>query len=458
VEKLSNDISDDIWRENLLEMSLPSLSISLYHLFKINPVKALSVIRTIQLPTWKTKVIETGEFHLITNSIRELEIISGNERLGKQIIEVIEFKTWLNKIATSSLIHLGKGISEIHVISPNIAKEIIGYIEPNLIRKLINESSIKAFSKSLNEIRKVEENLSYIMLSNAPDEEILNQFDKLKIEGISRSLNEFSKIHPSKAKELFYKISEDKIIYLLLDSNIEQIAHSLSELNSIDKNDEIHNKNISEIFFKLPNDKLRALIHKKSISFNKMGTALGILLDYDYNGYKIQLLIDSFDNQNIFSKARQENFHGFILGLEGINRCCKKYAQIILEALGLEHITYKANNIKLEHIGSDLNRLSTIDKDFCDAISNAINWDGIFNRCKKNIQFSNMADSICALFNYNKTLSRKLLIKCDINYLVNRASMLEKNNLLKSLDKLNVVDHKVTSEIVLGLKTIGYIK
>lgn len=461
-ERLINEISDVEWRDNLLEMSFNHFSINLLHLDSLNPDKASSIINSIDLFELVEKIKKSNlKFHLLTNAIREIVRISRSKDIGIQILNGLSVDYLIIKIKNSNLIHLGKSISELHATSVQIAEQVIKKIEPTFITKLIEDSNLKSFSKSLNEIKKVHPQLSTILLNNTPDEILLNQLlsADLRLEALSRSLTELSKINPQIAKNLFSKLPTDKLLELIYDSSLIQIAQSLSEFLSIDKKDDSHKINLYELFSKIDDLKLIRKINHNSTKFHTIGNALSLFNIFDYVG-KISFILTRIDKVNILAKATKCTFHEFSLGIINIHFINSELSKFILDNYEIELLIRRANSENLDVIGSDLNKLAEVDIKISDKLLHEINWQRIVSR-NKNIMFTKLVDSVTALSNYNKKFAQNLLSTIQQlfgpMFFVKRASYVNKNALLDSLNKLYTVDKKIVKLIVIELKKSGHI-
>ena len=462
VEMLINEISNADWVKNLLEMSFNRFSLSLFHLDRLNPDKASSILNSIDLSELIEKIKKGNlKFHLLTNAIREIVRISRSKNTGSQILNTLSVDYLLTKIKMTNLIHLGKSISELHATSPQIAEEVIKRLEPDFIMQLIEDSNLKSFSKSLNEIKKVHPQLSIILLNNTPDEILLSQLldTNLRLEALSRSLTELSKIDPQKAKNLFGRIPTDKLLELIYDSSLIQIAQSLSEFLSIDKKDENHKVKLLELFSKIDDLKLIKKINHGSSKFHTIGDALSLFNIFDYVG-KIAFILTRIDKMNILSKATKCTFHEFSLGIINIHFINSELCKYILDNYDKESLIRRANSENLDVIGSDLNKLAEVDVKISDKLLQEINWKRIVSR-NKNIMFTKLVDSVTALSNYNKQCAQNILTMIQQlfgpMFFVKRASYVNKNALLDSLNKLNTVDKKIVRHIVIELKKTGHI-
>jgi hypothetical protein len=456
-ERLSNDINNEVWIKNLNELKFPSFTICLYHLFKNNPDKAFSILNSFYIEDLVEKAQKTT-FYLLTNSIRELEKISGKYRLGNEILKKIPRILLENKIRESSIIHFGKGLSELYATNPQMAEELLTNIEPTIISTLIRKANFKSYSKALNELNKIQPQLANLFFVNTSVDELINQLENFRIEGISRSLSELSKINLNRTSEIFSKIENEKIINLLYNSSFIQIALSISELNNINKSDDSIKKRILEIFYALENDKLIKMIQHKSVHFHQIGGAFLILNNLDYQGYKIQSIIEYIDRPNLLSKAKKCSFHKLCLGISDFHNCnLTNINSYIIENFTKEEILLKAKKERIEYLGSDLNKISKADKKLSDYLLSKINWNKII-KLNRNVKFTNLVDSITALSNYNKLFASSLLGDMELEWLVKRASLINKKALMDSFNKLSTVNKKRTSEIVIGLKKIHYLQ
>lgn len=461
-ERLCDEISNDVWKRNLLEMSFHRLSLSLFHLDQINPDKATSILNSFKIDDLIKKILSSNlKLHLITNAIREVVRISGRSDLGIKLLNLLSIEYLINKIKSTNLVHLGKTISELHATSPTIAEKVLINLEPSFLSRLIKDSDLKSYSKSLNEIKKVHPQLSIILLTKTPDEVFISRLinKDLRLEGISRSLTELSKIDSQKAKNLFSKLPTDKLLELIHDSSIIQIAQSFSEFLSIDKKDKNHKYDLCGLFSKTDDLRLIQKISHGSSKFHTIGDALSLLSIFDYFG-KITLILSKIDKINLLSKATKCTFHEFCLGINSIHFSNNDLSKYILDNYNEELLIRRANTENLEVIGSDLNKLSKIDKTICDKLLKEVNWQKIIKR-DKNIKFTKLVDSITALSNYDKYFAQNLL---DIiqqlfgpMFLVKRASYENKNALADSLNKLNTVDRKIARHIGIELKKTGQI-
>ncbi len=461
-ERLCTEISNDIWKKNLMEMSFSRFSLSLFHLDRVSSDKARSVLNSLELSELVQK-IKSGnvKFHLLTNSIREIVKISGTKNLGIQILNNLSINYLVNGIRTTNLVHLGKTVSELHATSPQIAEEVVKNIDSDFISRLIKNSDLKSYSKSLNEIKKAHPQLANIFFNNTPNDALIEQLLKMEsLEGISRSLTELSKIDMLKAKELYNIFPQDKIITLIYHSSVIQIAQSLSELQSIDKKDELHKRKISKIFWELDKNILCEKIHVKSARFHQIGDAMSLFFIIDYEKNKINQILEKIDKLNLLYKAAKSTFHEFCLGLPGIYVTNDNLSTYIINNTDINLILKKANEDEFEFIGSDLNRISKINKTLTNELLKKINWEGIINR-SKNIKFTKLVDSLTALAACNKIFAKNLIQKIQLifgtMFFINRAKFLNRNALLDSLTKLNTIDKKLVEEIVLALRKNGYI-
>ncbi len=461
-ERLITGISDEIWKRNLFEMSFHRLSLSLLHLDRLNPDKASSIVNSVELEKLVQKIkVSNIRFHLLTNSIREIVKVSRSNNIGNQILISLSIDHLIKNIKTTDLTHLGKSISELHATNSEIAEVVIKSIEPEFLKQLIEDSNLKSYTKSLNEIKKVNPQLATIILNNTPDEILINQLlnTDLRLEALSRSLTELSKIDPQKSKKLFEKISTDKLLELIYDSSLIQISQSLSEFLSIDKKDERHKKKLCDLFTKIDDFKLMKKINHKSAKFHTIGNALNLFNIFDTNG-KVSSVLAKIDKLNLLSKAVKSTFHEYCLGIKSIHSSNNELSKYLIDNYKMESIIRRANSENLDVIGSDLNKLSEVDKKISDELLKRISWQRIV-RTNKNIKFTKLVDSITALSNYNKRFAQNLLNIIQqlfgLMFFVKRASYVNKNALLDSLNKLYTVDRKIVKHIVIELKKVGHI-
>lgn len=429
----------ELWANDFRKFSIAGISVGLLKLNSSAPQKASEVLSEFNLPEL-VEFSRKTKFNLLANSLRELDILSGQKKIGFKIYQNLTVEELLAKIYKSSLSHIGKGLSELYRVDKEKTKAIISKIDAPQLQINFIDYNIKYISKTLNEIYSLDAELSLLLFNSLNTANLVSNIKKLEAEGLGRSLMEFSKINLEKSKEIFLQIDDAVILNTLKRSSLEQISQSLSEMLAVDKD---KTKNIFQL---LDANSLRNKIHNKQITFQKIGVVLHNFKKYDNNFFKIRSILANVDLKNFIGKADSSDFNNFCINLTNIKGFDKELASSILDGIDKKRLIMKAKSEHLKNIGSALNKLKKFNEKLANEIAQKIDFQKVVEK-SKNITFTQLANSLTNLNKFNKILSKNIYNSFDISTLVAKAKASQTSLIKDSLRKLRTVDESRTREI-----------
>ena len=441
--KLANKLFDSIpaitWANNFRNLSIAGISIGLLKLNRNAHKKAAEVLSEFSLE----ELIEfsrSTKFNLLANSLRELEQISGQLRIGYKIYNGLSVKILLDKIYNSSLAHIGKGLSELYFVNKERTLVIFRQLDRELLTNKINTSDIKYISKTLNELSRFDGAIISDIYSNLDNDILISKLKVIDIEGIGRSLNELSNINLEKTKGIFHRIEDQFFVDLLKNTSLTQIAHSLSEMHSVDE------QKVARIFNLLDTHIILNKVHNKNTTLQKLGNALSIFRKVDRTKIKTKELIEKIEPQNFIRKANSISFNNICIGVVEVSISNKKLALNILDGIDKKVFMHKVQSESFENLGRSLNKLKKFDEKYSIYIASQVNWKDVLSK-SENISFAQLANCLADLRRFDKKLSANIYRSMDINWLTTKAKKSQTSIIKDSLRKLRNVDEKTSREI-----------
>lgn len=439
VKTIFNKLPAKKWADDFRNFSIAGISVGLLKLNNTAPEKALEVLSEFSIK--ELVEFSTGtKFNLLANSLRELDLLSGQKKIGYNIYQALSIDLLLAKIYASSLSHIGKGLSELYRVDKQKTRSIIKQLETERLQQSFTEYNIKYISKMLNELSELDKNISVLLFHSLDKNKLLENLKLLEAEGIGRSLKEFNKIDSDKARELFLQIEDQFILDSLKRSSLEQISQSLSEMYAVDK------EKTKRLFHSFDNHTLLNKLHNKNITFQKIGIVVHNFKKYDDDFSKIRYLFSQADRKNIVKKASAVDFNNFCISIASLKSFDKDLALTIWESIDKAKLLLKAQSEHLKNIGGALNKLTNFDRVSAYRFAEQINWNKIIDR-SKNITFTQLANSLTNLKSFDKNLSRKIYNLLEIEWLVRKARNSQKSLIKDSLRKLRTIDEKRSREI-----------
>ena len=444
-KELFNKIPTSTWVNNFRSLSLASLSVGLIKLSKTASEKASEVIKHFSIEELTESARKT-KLHLLANSLRELDKLTGQSIIGRKIYSKLNDEDLIPKVSESSLAHIGKSFSELFYVDQLKTTGFFKKVDKSIIVKKISESDIKYISKALCEFNKIDSDYSTEIYQSMDNDLLISKLYETTAEGMGRSLNEFNSIHIQKTKTIFEKLDNTHIINLLTISTIEQVAHSLSEMFLVNED------KTKQIYYALDTQSYLNKIHNKNTTLQKLGNALKNFRKIDGQKTKLKEIIKSI-NSNLFSKrAKSIDFNKLCISLSDISIVNRELALNIFNGIPQKDILIKAQNEKLQNIGRSLSKLRSIDKDLVQRISSSIDWQKTLLK-GKNITLAQIANSLSDLNKSDKHLAKNIYHSLEIEFLTKLAAKSETSSLRHSLRKLRKVDEKRTINIFESLKS-----
>ncbi len=439
VKTIFNKLPAKKWAEDFRNFSIAGISVGLLKLNNTAPEKALEVLSEFNIK----ELIEFSfgtKFNLLANSLRELDLLSGQRKIGYKIYQALSMDQILTKIYDSSLSHIGKGLSELYRVDKQKTKSIVNQLNIEKLQHNFKDYNIKYISKMLNELSELDQNVAISLFHSLDNNKLIENLKLLEVEGIGRSLKEFNKIDSDKARELFLQLEDQFLLELLNRSSLEQISQSLSELNAVDK------EKTKYLFQSLDNQTLLNKLHNKNLTFQKIGIVVHNFKKYDDDFSRIRYLLSKADRKNIVKKASAVDFNNFCISIASLKSFDNELAIAIWKSIDKAKLLLKAQSEHLKNIGGALNKLKNFDKISAYHFAEQINWENVIDR-SKNITFTQLANSLTNLKSFNKTLARKIYNLFEINWLVRKAKNSQTSLIKDSLRKLRTIDEKKSREI-----------
>ncbi len=439
VKTIFNKLPATKWAEDFRNFSIAGISVGLLKLNNTAPEKASEVLSEFNIEELIEYSIGT-KFNLLANSLRELDLLSGQKKIGYKIYQSLSMDLLLAKIYDSSLSHIGKGLSELYRVDKQKTKSIVNQLDIEKLQHNFNDYNIKYISKMLNELAELDQNVAILLFHSLDNNKLIENLKLLEIEGIGRSLKEFNKIDSDRARELFLQLEDQLILDSLNRSSLEQISQSLSEMNAVDK------EKTKNLFQSLDNQTLLNKLHNKNITFQKIGIVVQNFKKYDADFSKIRYLLSKADRKNIVKKAFAVDFNNFCISIATLKSFDKELALTIWESIDKSKLLLKAQAEHLKNIGGALNKLKNFDSISAYHFAEQINWEKVIDR-SKNITFTQLANSLTNLKSFNKALARKIYNLFKIDWLVRKAKNSQTSLIKDSLRKLRTIDEKRSREI-----------
>jgi len=439
VKSIFNKLPANKWAEDFRNFSIAGISVGLLKLNNTAPEKASEVLSEFNIEELIEYSIGT-KFNLLANSLRELDLLSGQKKIGYKIYQSLSMDLLLAKIYDSSLSHIGKGLSELYRVDKQKTKSIVNQLDIEKLQHNFNDYNIKYISKMLNELSELDQNVAILLFHSLDNNKLIENLKLLEIEGIGRSLKEFNKIDSDRARELFLQLEDQLILDSLNRSSLEQISQSLSEMNAVDK------EKTKNLFQSLDNLTLLNKLHNKNITFQKIGIVVQNFKKYDADFSKIRYLLSKADRKNIVKKAFAVDFNNFCISIATLKSFDKELALTIWESIDKSKLLLKAQAEHLKNIGGALNKLENFDSISAYHFAEQINWEKVIDR-SKNITFTQLANSLTNLKSFNKALARKIYNLFKIDWLVRKAKNSQTSLIKDSLRKLRTIDEKKSREI-----------
>lgn len=443
VKTIFNKLPAAKWAEDFRNFSITGISDGLLKLNNTAPEKASEVLSEFSIEELVDFSSGT-KFNLLANSLRELDLLSGQKKIGYNIYKALSIDLLLAKIYASSFSHIGKGLSELYRVDKQRTKSILKQLDLEKIKHSFSDYNIKYISKTLNELKELDQKISVLLFHSLDSVKLIENLKLLEAEGLGRSLKEFNKIDSDKASELFLQIEDQLILDSLNRSSLEQISQSLSELNAVDK------EKTKNLFQSLENQILLNKLHNKNLTFQKIGIVVHNFNKYDDGFSKIRYLLSQADRKNIIKKASAADFNNFCISIASLKSFDNELAIAIWKSIDKAKLLLKAQAEHLKNIGGALNKLKNFDRISAYHFAEQINWEKVIDR-SKNITFTQLANSLTNLKSFNKPLARKIYNLFEIDWLVSKAKNSQTSLIKDSLRKLRTIDEKKTREIFKNL-------